>query len=542
MAVTYTVIPDGGDPPKNITVEGTAPGCEHVLVYCSCWETKYQVVDVPGGAAGHSWSATAPRFAGCECGTDAIVKAECWPGGAAVPRNPTSPPPDSETRTVDCGTPPPDQCPTIGITTTTADECVNGKREVTVTISVTPALKPGQALYLTYGDNSTGVPIYPGDLLVRTHQYAGSAAGYTIEISTILPQDCGTKKKHVDVPVCTACCSELDVAVAVSDCTTNPRTAAFTLTVTPPPGCAAPTLFHWTVSDGSARKWHRTGGKNLDTSTGWTEGSAGVPGPIDLAAGGAFSVAVVPFGDNSACPGSVETKAFQVPKLCPVVGDLVGSPTEGDACNFSFSVHVENPCEQPLRFDWTFGDNKSESTTVDNVAHKYADGTTTSKTARVTVSTPGCADQVRTTTVTPNCPVVVPPQDRFEFSPCGVLILAWGVLHLVTGAFLYFEFWWGALVSGILATIALAIWIALCCWPCALKFWSCCCFLQWQYIFNFLLTSVLFGLFAFVAPGNMVVLAVFPLATAGFSALLGKAGCTPPTPTMPSTWPSGKCT
>ena len=101
-------------------------------------------------------------------------------------------------------------------------------------------------------------------------------------------------------------------------------------------------------------------------------------------------------------------------------------------------------------------------------------------------------------------------------------IIIWGILHLITGAMLYFGLWWAALGFGIAATIALAIWIIACCVPCITHFWNCCVFLQWQFVFNSLLIT-LFAIFNAFAGGNMIVTGTFGVALIIIGAAMGAA-------------------
>jgi hypothetical protein len=104
------------------------------------------------------------------------------------------------------------------------------------------------------------------------------------------------------------------------------------------------------------------------------------------------------------------------------------------------------------------------------------------------------------------------------------------------------------IVVGALATIALVLWIALCCWPCAMTFWSCCVFLQWQFIMASVAVAIM-GLIQAVCQwipaicGNGLILAIYSgyvvLLIAVLSAL---ASCGRlPNPFDPRTWPPCCC-
>jgi hypothetical protein len=105
---------------------------------------------------------------------------------------------------------------------------------------------------------------------------------------------------------------------------------------------------------------------------------------------------------------------------------------------------------------------------------------------------------------------------------------------------LYFGAWWGALAAGIVATIALVVWIIACCVPCITHFWNCCVFLQWQFIANSLLVT-LFGIVGGISGGNGIVTATFGAALVVIGAAMGAAKCSTPNPFYPPSWPPCRC-
>ena len=107
---------------------------------------------------------------------------------------------------------------------------------------------------------------------------------------------------------------------------------------------------------------------------------------------------------------------------------------------------------------------------------------------------------------------------------------------------LYFGLWWAGLISAIIATIVLVIWIAVCCWPCAMTFWKCCTLLKWVVMFNDALVVILFAAYALASSGNAVVLLVFGLVSTLVRIIMSASKCGGiPNIFDPTTWPPCKC-
>jgi len=392
MAITITRVTGlGGNPPTSIRVEGTSSGCEKVLVRTTCSSKDAEVPVVSG-----QWGAILDNVKNCSCGTDIEVTAVCTLGANAG---------DTVKFPLPCG-----DCPTVSISTSRADDCVNGKRRITVTVSVSPPLTATQALMLDFGDGTTGAAITVAGPFSYQHDYTPSPNGYTIAVTTILPAGCSAVTHHVDVPDCPTCCPSLSIdPPRVTDCGANASSASFQLNVAVPAGCTAPTGFNWTVTEqSSGRQWFRSGGTSLDTLSGWTLAGGGAAAAIDLNAGGSFSVAVVPAGNNAACNMALATQTFTVRRRCPRINGAMTQSSQ-DGCTFSFSVPADNPCNLPLTFRWTFGDGATATTQANTAAHTYAAGTNTAQTVSVTVQAAGCPNLVATLQVTPACGT--PPPD-----------------------------------------------------------------------------------------------------------------------------------
>jgi hypothetical protein len=92
------------------------------------------------------------------------------------------------------------------------------------------------------------------------------------------------------------------------------------------------------------------------------------------------------------------------------------------------------------------------------------------------------------------------------------------------------------------ATIVLAIWIGVCCWPCASTFWRCCTLLKWVLMFNDALVVVLFGLYAVGFTAGPYVLAAFATVSTLFRIFMSASKCgSIPNIFDPTTWPPCRC-
>ncbi len=386
MAVTITDVKGlGGNPPASIQVSGTSTSCEKVRVSCSCWDKDVEVSVVNG-----NWSVTQANVKGCACGANIVVNAVCTLGTVAS---------DTYNQALVCG----GNCPAVTINTTRAGDCINGKRRVTITVVVNPALSAVQALLLDYGDGTASNAITSAGPFTFQHDYLPNAAGYIVTVSVILPQGCAATTAHVVVDDCQPCCPTLSIQPPrVVDCGANTSSASFQLNVSVPQGCTIPTSFNWTITEqATGRQWFRVAGTSPDTLSGWSLNGNAV-GIVDLSAGGNFSVAVVPAGNNAACPMSQATNSFQVSQRCPLITGAM-TQSSSDGCTFSFSVPVSNPCKLPVTFIWTFGDGTSATTQVNTAAHTYGAGTNAQQNVAVTIQAQGCQNVGSSIQVTPTC-------------------------------------------------------------------------------------------------------------------------------------------
>jgi hypothetical protein len=100
--------------------------------------------------------------------------------------------------------------------------------------------------------------------------------------------------------------------------------------------------------------------------------------------------------------------------------------------------------------------------------------------------------------------------------------------------------WYIILIAGIVYTIALVLWNALCCWPCSMRPWACCGLLQWHMIATVWLLQIL-AVLAFFSLGSAYVGASYATLLSILFGLLGGARCTIPNPYAPTTWPPACC-
>jgi hypothetical protein len=156
----------------------------------------------------------------------------------------------------------------------------------------------------------------------------------------------------------------------------------------------------------------------------------------------------------------------------------------------------------------------------------------------------------------PATPPPATPPPASAFSWCCFLIVGWAIINAIFGLLLYFdiESYWPVgtivvMVVGAIATILLLIWLFLCCWPCILRFWSCCEFWQWQFISVSWVTialGIFEGLCRFlpVFCGDALIIMIYGsyLGTVFLvMSAIGSCGRLP-NPLDPRTWPPCCCT
>jgi hypothetical protein len=159
----------------------------------------------------------------------------------------------------------------------------------------------------------------------------------------------------------------------------------------------------------------------------------------------------------------------------------------------------------------------------------------------IVVNVPPCTSPPTTTGHTTD-PTPPPTTSDSGFSLCSFLLWLWAILHLAGGSLLYFGLWIPAIIVCAAATIALGIWIGVCCWPCGRTFWRCCALLQWVAMINNVLVAILFGLFVLHIPGVSGVLFAFGLVSTVVWIAMSASNCgSIPNIFDPRTWPPYHC-
>jgi hypothetical protein len=286
--------------------------------------------------------------------------------------------------------------------------------------------------------------------------------------------------------------------------------------------------------------------------------------------------------------GSFTLSACDVTVVPPCPSILISAttadcadPATGKSASITFVATVSDPAGLAGGIDWDFGDPASgaanQVTTAPGVVtatHSFASAGAYPVTARVRTSGPCTAGGGSTTAslaqIVTTCPcppgmvrnasgvcvpTTPPPPPVTSSTLCCFLIGAWTVLTIVFGLLAYYSVYsyWpvGTIIFiavGVLATLALGFWIGLCCWPCALTFWRCCVFLQWQFIAASITASIL-GILHFlcnyipVLCGNGLVLGLYSgYVVVLFGVLSATASCGRlPNPFDPRTWPPCCC-
>jgi hypothetical protein len=308
-----------------------------------------------------------------------------------------------------------DQCPAVTVASSAPGPCVNGKRKVVLSATVSSLPSPTAFQWL-FGDGTVGLAravTAPGpwpptaNAAVNEHEYGPGI--YTAELTNIDSPDCPSQKVTIIVPPCpstTTCCPTVTLdAPQVTGCAPSSAAAAFNAVLGWPPGCTpvAPTSFEWTLHGSGGRKYQKsTSLSSTDTSVGWTD-TGGNPLVVQFSSGGNYSLtvtAVIP-GISLPC-NPTDTVPFTVSACCPqMIGPLITSQV--DSCTFIFSAQLQNPSNAAVTFEWTFHDGSTAVTAVPQISHTYTVGSITTGTTTVTLKSPNCPDVMLSTSVTHAC-------------------------------------------------------------------------------------------------------------------------------------------
>ena len=588
-----------GGVPGGFTVEGTVTGCEILYVTSSCSD-KPAEYEPPTGAT-HTWSVHLDNGKGCVCGQPITVTASCVLG---------FPEDDSKAFPLQIVC---DSCPTISPPTVTVGGCVGGNRQVTLSAQVTVSGGTPAAVYWDFGDGTFGQPTSvaagPPSTVSATHAYPPPGP-YTAKLMVFMPSGCPAQQvvvgplqpctcppgEYLDSATgnCVACPTTLTLqAPSVTGCAGGPGGASATagFTAAPPPGMTA-SQYLWSVTAPGGKKADRAStSPSVDTTSGWTGPGATSGGAVDLSQPGAYSVAVTAKLAGDAAPCSpVAGQPFQVgPCACPqkhvdptkewsvtnITAPFGPSTFETVTCDtatvtIDFALDKGAFSDTDLRYQWDFGDGATAGPLAGPAGAKQTHtftnvGQTKTYTVVVTVSVPGstCPPVTRQMQLTvPACPPGPDPGPEPEPEPevdkpgrvslCDVLLGLWLALFVAAGIAFYFNANKVGIALLILWALAFAVWIAVCCWPCARTFWRCCTLLQWLLLATLWLLQI-FAVIAIVAkilswlgfgfPAlNPLVPAIYTfLGLTLLALLLSSARCRFPNPWNPKDWPGSRC-
>ena len=201
MEVTITKITGiGGDPPTQITVDGTVTDCDQVYVTLSCFDGVRSIATPTGG----SWSITFKNQQRCACGALVTASASCLDSMAEA---------TTVSLPVTCEPPPPECCKevTIAIDTTPLPCIPAGGGTVAVQFSARLSPKGCTGAFEWNVTNlATGVvvqPLTPGGATF-SHLYAG-AGTYQVGVRVRQVNGCNppilTDSVNVTIAKCAQC-------------------------------------------------------------------------------------------------------------------------------------------------------------------------------------------------------------------------------------------------------------------------------------------------------------------------------------------------
>jgi hypothetical protein len=507
----------GGNPPTHYSVDVellSADGCTVVQVRTSCSE-KSQRIDTPHVGV---WSVDLPNDKPCMCGETVEVWAWCGTGEQDPKLQPTILP-------FIC-----DDCPHSTITVDLG-LCINGKRTVTFHASITNVPATGAVLQWDLPDSiqpsTTAFAVMSdGPLPDQIVEYLTNTSGSvtrTASLKTIFPLKCPPSPCSVTIDPCPPCCPSITLSPpTVTGCA--PGSAVATFIANEPTWSkecmpVQPTSYSWTLFGPDGRTYQRnTKEPKTDTNQPWTD-AVGTPANVQFVNGGICSISVFAVYDPALAMSCnpTATGPFTIP-ACPCPTGQHRDSTSGEC--------VDNTC--PAGQHW---DSASGKCVDDNCpAGQHWD----SESAKCIPDTATPPDG------TPSAPT--PSGGGGGFDLCCFLIWWWGISHLVAGSLLYFGNWIAGVISSAVATIVLGIWMAVCCWPCALTFWRCCTLLKWVIMFNDFLVITLFGFFAAGGLHGVWVVLAFGLVSTIVRIAMGASKCGAiPNIFDPTTWPPCRC-
>ncbi|MHC4643817.1 MAG: PKD domain-containing protein, partial [Planctomycetota bacterium] len=236
------------------------------------------------------------------------------------------------------------------------------------------------------------------------------------------------------------------------------------------------------------------------------------------------------------------------PIHCPVIGAVeIVSDHNCTPGTIKFRATVSNSYPT-MSYFWNFGDgSETVESNSNEVEHHYASSETYQ--VSVDISVPdNCQPASGHITVHP-CQQDDNGGDNGGdngddngggFNWCSLWLWLW-IFSLLTATILVaMGIYYGAFVY-IAYLVFLALWVAMCCWPCARTPWRCCGFLQWHFIALTWLEVVLpiLGLAGY--PTAWVEFAIVTVLLVLIWIALGTANCRIPVPFLPGTYPGPRC-
>lgn len=439
-------------------------------------------------------------------------------------------------------------------------DCIPVGASVRYTATVAPAGTQNHFYIFTMGDGTIRTTLSPINSVIHSYTSPDATLPVSVQVQTT-----GCPNLNDTLNLSTGCCvpsgsPEQYWDAALQQCRTCP--VSLSASATAPSGCAPGqhgvaqltatpganiqvASYTWTI-DGptnhpSPIHVSRTSSgmgnspTTVDTSTGWS-GNGASAGQVQFPDDGTYSISVTGSlsGDLATCNPVQGSAAFTVASCCP----------PGQVWNPDTGLCEPGDCPPGQVRDPQTGICKPVDCPPGQVRNPNTGQCEPEE------CPPGQVRDPQTGLCKPqDCPPgqvrdpktgICKEEPGGGFSLCCILLGVWMLLFLVLATLLYFSVWKAALVVGIVFLIALALWILICCWPCARRFWRCCTLLQWFFIVTVLTTSALFALFAIFQTGGWVVFG-YGLFAILIGILLGAAGCRAPNPYWPPDWPPCTC-
>jgi hypothetical protein len=401
-----------------------------------------------------------------------------------------------------------------------------------VTLTATVMMRPGESDNFTwnYGDGSPLVPAGPvintggwstPHTLTTTHNYAATpSASYTAQIFS-RSTDCKPVTATVS-PQCSAsyCPTVTLTAGTPGPCVNSARSVTWTAQVgnVPTmfgaalawqlPGSSTPVIAQGIFANGTYTQTVDYPASATQPTT-YSNNAVSVTAPIGCGGSAPVPIVIDPCPSAPLCPPGSPLDST-IPKITEFPCDSAGSRP------VTVTVKV-NPGWAIASIDWSWdgGAASMRLPGLTSPSQVLSGGVTHTVVATAWLAPPNdqchysvsfdvpvtvCGTPPVTTPPVTTPPVTTPPVTTpplttppppppSGFSWCCFLIVGWAIINAIFAVLLYFNLQsvWPVgtivvIVVGAIATVLLVIWLFLCCWPCILKFWSCCELWQWQFI------------------------------------------------------------